>query len=360
MSAAPAGCTAASGSGAQGLPALLFAYGFSLRKRAILRRFLPGRMLRFVRSARAVPPDSYLLLWGSGPTPEGLASDVRCVRVEDGFLRSVGLGAELVTPLSWVIDRRGIHYDASRPSDLEHLLQTTAFDAALMARAARLRERIVDSRLTKYNVGVDSWQRPATQARLILVPGQVESDAAIRLGTPGIRTNLGLLQAIRAANPDAHVLYKPHPDVVAGLRAAGQGEHEAGRWCDSLVGDVPMSDLLAEVDEVHVLTSLTGFEALLRGKRVVCYGQPFYAGWGLTTDAFPPARRSRRLALDELVAGALLLYPTYVAHGGGQVTTPELALDSLLAWRARSSAVAQRPWWRKALRACLSIRGRAR
>lgn len=359
MSAATAACAAPFESAAADLPRLLFAHGFSLRKRAILRRFLPGKTLRFVRSARAVPAASHLLLWGSCPAPAGLAPDVRLVRVEDGFLRSVGLGAELVTPVSWVIDRRGIYYDASRPSDLECILQGTDFDPALLARAARLRQRIVDSRLTKYNVGAEPWQRPATNARLILVPGQVESDAAIRLATPGIRTNLGLLKAVRAANPDACILYKPHPDVVAGLRAVGQDEHEAGRWCDSVVGDVPMSDLLDKVDEVHVLTSLTGFEALLRDKRVVCYGQPFYAGWGLSTDVFPIVRCRRRLSLDELVAGALILYPTYVSHDSGQVTTPEQALDGLLAWRERS-ARSRRAWWRKALRACLSLQGRTR
>ena len=71
-----------------------------------------------------------------------------------------------------------------------------------------------------------------------------------------------------------------------------------------------MGELLAAVDEVHVLTSLAGFEALQRGKRVVTYGQPFYAGWGLTEDIYPVDRRTRRLSLDELVAGALIVYPT--------------------------------------------------
>ena len=45
-----------------------------------------------------------------------------------------------------------------------------------------------------------------------------------------------------------------------------------------------------------------------RGRRVATYGQPFYAGWGLTVDLAPPARRGRLLTLDELVAGVLLLF----------------------------------------------------
>ena len=63
------------------------------------------------------------------------------------------------------------------------------------------------------------------------------------------------------------------------------------------------------------MTSLTGFDALLRGKKVVTYGLPFYAGWGLTQDMIKGAaaldRRTRQLTLDELVAAVLLLYPLY-------------------------------------------------
>ncbi len=56
------------------------------------------------------------------------------------------------------------------------------------------------------------------------------------------------------------------------------------------------------------MTSLTGFEALLRGKAVFTYGLPFYAGWGLTQDRHAHPRRHRRLSIDELVAAALIGY----------------------------------------------------
>jgi capsular polysaccharide export protein len=52
---------------------------------------------------------------------------------------------------------------------------------------------------------------------------------------------------------------------------------------------------------------------LLRRREVTCHGTPFYAGWGLTRDLGPvPDRRGRRLLLDELVAGVLILYPRYL------------------------------------------------
>jgi capsular polysaccharide export protein len=335
------------------LPERAFAYGFSLNKRRILRRFASESVVHAIGRSDRVPPHSTVLLWGSRSVPPAVTADVQVVRVEDGFLRSVGLGAELVSPLSWVMDGRGIHYDATRVSDLEHLLQTTDFDAELLARAARLRQRIASAGITKYNVGRGFWSRPFTPARVILVPGQVEADASLRLGAPAIRTNMGLLQAVREANPRAYLVYKPHPDVVAGIRARGAAEREALRWCNEVEPDAPMGGLLKEVDEVHVLTSLAGFEALLRDKQVVCYGLPFYAGWGLTRDVLSEPRRQRRLSLDELVAGALILYPRYVSRISGDSISAEQALDELLQWREGATAGVR--LWQYAWRALLRL-----
>ena len=339
------------------MPALdraFYALDFSFWKRPYVRQFFHGRRVEFVARSARVPAGATLIVWGMRDAGMALPAGVRVLRIEDGFIRSVGLGADLIRPVSWVIDDLGIYYDATRPSGLERVLAETAFDEMALQRAAALREKLVASGLTKYNVGAGGWQRPAYASRVILVPGQVETDASIAYGAPegvcAVRRNMDLLRAVRQANPEAWVVYKPHPDVLAGLRVKGIDEDAALRWCDEQVIDVPMGELLGLVDEVHVITSLAGFEALLRGKRVTCYGQPFYAGWGLTVDMAPLARRTRRLALDELVAGALIEYPKYVSRTNGKLTTPEQALDELLAWRAQGAAL---PWWRQALRLVL-------
>lgn len=332
------------------------ALGFSRWKRPIVQAFFGGSQVAFVKRADQVPPQATLAVWGRREIALPAAPPRQLVRLEDGFLRSVGLGADLVRPLSWVMDTEGMYYDASAPSGLERLLGQSVFDADLVARAGRLRERIVARGITKYNVGRTSWRRPVGKASVVLVPGQVESDAAIAYGAPGLRTNLALLQAVRSACPQAHVVYKPHPDVVARLRKAGRDEDQATRYCDEIVIDVPMDMLLAGVDEVHVLTSLAGFEALLRGCRVVTHGCPFYAGWGLTDDRQAMPLRQRRLALDELVAGVLVLYPTYVSRSTGRFTSPERALDELLAWKTQGPATL--PAWRRLLRWMLGWRRR--
>lgn len=330
---------------------MIYALDFSYWKRSAVRQCFPNAQVKFISDAWRVPKDALLLAWGSRPVAGNLAPGVKVVRVEDGFLRSVGLGADLIRPVSWVLDYQGIYYDARQPSDLEHLLQYSTFGPALLARAASLRERVVTEGLTKYNVGNTRWQRPAGVGKVILVPGQVESDDSLKYGAPEIRSNIELLKAVRHAEPSAYIVYKTHPDVVARLRAGGVAEESAGRWCDELLSDAAMSNLLAEVDEVHVLTSLAGFEALLRGKGVTCYGQPFYSGWGLTADRIPNSRRTRRLCLDELVAGALILYPVYLSRRGGALISPEQALDELVAWRDRDGG--RVPWWRELYRMAL-------
>lgn len=50
----------------------------------------------------------------------------------------------------------------------------------------------------------------------------------------------------------------------------------------------------------------------MRGKKVYTYGLPFYAGWGLTTDARSISRRSVKRTLEELIAATLILYPRYI------------------------------------------------
>lgn len=254
---------------------------------------------------------------------------VPLIRVEDGFVRSVGLGSDFLPPASLVFDSRGMYYDPRAESDLEVLLREGEFTPALIDRAGRLTARLVDRGVTKYNLADRGPPIAAPSGvRRILVPGQVEDDLSIVHGAARVRRNLDLLAAVRSANRDAFILYKPHPDVVAGHRRGVVPEAEARRFADAIVAGRSTAALLAQVDEVHTMTSLAGFEALLRGRRVVVYGRPFYSGWGLTVDRLP-FDRGRRLTLEELVAGVLILYPRYLDPLTGLPCGPEVVIDRL-------------------------------
>ncbi|WP_420140826.1 beta-3-deoxy-D-manno-oct-2-ulosonic acid transferase [Sphingomonas sp.] len=293
-------------------------------------------------TALARAGDGLIAVWPSR-APEGLveAAGERLVRVEDGFIRSIGLGADLHPPLSVVVDRRGIYYNPGSPSDLETILETHDFAPALLARAQALADVIVARGISKYASAGPVAPAPPRDRRTVLVPGQVEDDMSVRLGGAGITSNLDLLARVRAAEPDAHILFKPHPDVDAGHRLGRVPDAALLAHADAVVRGEAMPALLARVDAVHVLTSLTGFEALLRGVEVTTHGHPFFAGWGLTRDlAGPLPRRTRRLSLPALVAGTLILYPRYIDPVSGLWCPPEILLRRFAdGWRPRQTAL---------------------
>jgi capsular polysaccharide export protein len=276
-----------------------------------------------------------LLIW-AGKEPAILPPDLPVFRVEDGFLRSRGLGAELVPPLSLCTDDLGIYYDPSRPSRLEALIQT-ALPAAARARAERLQAQLIAARLSKYNLSAVALPDLPPGQR-ILIPGQVEDDASIRLGAGAVNTNLGLLQAARAAHPEAVLIYKPHPDVEAGLRPGAIAPERLAGLADVVADRADPIHLIDVCDQVITMTSLLGFEALLRGKPVTCLGAPFYAGWGLTTDLGPVPPRRRYAAdghalprpdLAALVHAALIAYPRYFDPVSRRPCPPEVVVDCL-------------------------------
>ncbi len=301
------------------------AYGMRLWKRPFLQRFF-GRhgSLRFARDGTS-PGRRRAMVWAS----RAEAAPPGALRVEDGFLRSRGLGADLVPPLSLVCDDLGIYYDPGRESRLERLITARArMRPDQHRRAEALIARLKTEGLSKYNLGRPPCELPA--GHRILVPGQVEDDASIRLGAGEIRTNLALLECTRAENPHAVILYKPHPDVEAGLRPGHVPAEALSRLADLTLTGIDPAALLGEIDEVWTMTSLMGFEALLRGIPVTTTGAPFYAGWGLTRDlGRVPARRAARPDLAGLVHAALIDYPRYHDPLACRSCPVEVAVDRL-------------------------------
>ena len=311
------------------------AVGMRLWKRRPLQKaFGTQRRLRFEdrpdrAMALAAAEDRRLMVWAGKEGPE-LAGAPDLLRVEDGFLRSRGLGAALIPPLSLVTDPLGIYYDPTRASRLEKLVERAAdLPRARLRRAERLVTDLTRARLSKYNLSArDLPDLPA--GHRILVPGQVEDDASIRLGCGEVRTNGALLEAARAANPNAVILYKPHPDVEAGLRTGALPAAETAA-ADLVLARADPIRLIEAVDEVWTMTSLLGFEALLRGVPVTCLGAPFYAGWGLTRDLGPvPARRQARPSVTALAHAALIAYPRYHDPVTGGPCPPEAVAHRLI------------------------------
>ena len=265
-----------------------------------------------------IKPSDSLYFWGKKIDNDimewCLSIGVSIFIIEDGLIRSIGLGSALSRPLSLAMDSRGIYFDPTGPSDLEWLLENHVFDEAELEQAEKLLTMITDLKLSKYNhqlemPDIQFCARPGQT--IILVPGQVDDDMSVKFGGFGL-TNMRLLEEVRDANPDAYIVYKPHPDVLSKNRVGDVDDSIPLQWADQVIKKAGIDSVLAQVDEVHTITSQVGFDGLLRQKRVYTYGLPFYAGWGLTVDQRQSERRTRKRTLNELVAASLLLYPIYM------------------------------------------------
>ena len=237
-------------------------------------------------------------------------------RIEDGFVRSSALGASHATPYSLVIDKSGFYYNSYQSSDIEKLLNNYDFklNPVLMEQAEKALQTILDLKVSKYNpVSLVKNTTIKTKKR-IAVLGQVDNDASIRLGNPDNWSSEELIKLARHEHPEADIVYRPHPEIFTGYQKSKFRRKKVEYIAEISSPEESIIDFIENVDHVYTITSLTGLEALLRGKTVTVVGVPFYAGWGLTDDRAKIDRRQRSLSLLQLFTGIYLLYPKYLAN----------------------------------------------
>ncbi len=341
--------------------------GLSLWKRAFMRQFcrhLASNIVHSRKLPKSVTADEAIVVWGNQYNDTSnirvidLSSNVtldtgkspNVLRIEDGFIRSSGLGSDLRRPSSVVIDSGGLYFNAQKPNDLRDLLNNKPLTEHDQSRGEKLCRLLVDADINKYNLHhTKAYQPIVTNRARLLVIGQVDGDASTVTGSAVIESNEALLWAVREANPGAWIIYKPHPDVVAQNREGKISDTCFQQCVDEEVLHATLSELYPHIRELHTITSLTGFEALIRNVKVVTWGQPFYAGWGLTTDMYPAQDRNRFLTLAQLVKIALVDYPIYIDWETGLYATPETMIEKFRSQKADMSKVQSRyqRWWLK-------------
>ncbi len=330
----------------------LFMLGFTLWKRHFIKPFFKAKdnEIIFLNSIKSLvryklKEDDKFFIWGKKYN-ENTLKNLLLVKakeqnltnftpkvslVEDGFIRSISLGSDLTRPFSLIVDDKGLYIDPNKPSKLEELLQNEIFDENMLNRAKNIIKILLENRFSKYN-GLKHENlkiNAKTGQKIILIPAQVEDDASMILGGFGLST-LDLLKEVRSKNQDAYIIFKPHPDVLSGNRVGLKDETLILEFCDEIVKDCSIDSAIKIADEIHTITSTSGFDALLRAKKVFTYGMPFYAGWGLTKDKYRCERRTRKLSLEELVAGALIAYPRYINPKTKTLCEIEVCLDIML------------------------------
>ncbi|MFM7443627.1 MAG: capsular polysaccharide biosynthesis protein, partial [Tabrizicola sp.] len=297
-----------------GVPRRLYHQNLSILRNARLHRVLQlaGHELRF-----GLPgPGDGVLVWGRSPTAwrgETLAArrGVPLVRVEDAFLRSVLPGRAGGGPaIGFLFDPVGVHFDSSRPSRMEEILSSgDLYNSNILNEVKWLTCCILESGLSKYNNHDPGL--PTPDPGYVLVVDQSAGDASIRYSGASAQTFRAMLAAALADHPDQRIVIRAHPETALGLRSGHYTLSDAGGRVTLLTTPVAPHRLLADAAQVYTVSSQLGFEAILHGHRPRVFGQPLYAGWDLTHDQAPIPRRTRRLTVDELFAGAMLLAPVW-------------------------------------------------
>ncbi|MCS0790782.1 hypothetical protein NX021_21880 [Cytobacillus firmus] len=326
---------------------IAFMFGISEWKHSYIKAYLSKYEVIFIKDNENINyiineaekfKNKVFMVWGYKDRPRvrkyAQKNRIPYYRIEDGFIRSVELGASKSTPISLCIDSKALYYDATKSSDLEDLLNEYDFnsDKDLMARAVNCMEMLRELNISKYNnvdlKNIDLVYGKKLKKR-ILVIGQVEDDESIKRGCSKPMTNNDLVWLAKMENPDAEIIYKPHPDVLFGKRAMQSNPNDVRHIAKVITEPLSLTDAFETIDHVYTITSLSGFEALLRGIKVTTLGAPFYSGWGLTDDRQTTGRRNRKLSVEEIFAAAYILYPRYMHPITKEFITIEEAIKTI-------------------------------
>ncbi|MEO5613406.1 MAG: capsular polysaccharide biosynthesis protein, partial [Cypionkella sp.] len=278
-------------------------------------------------------PEDGVVVWGRSPYArrgEAVAAryNVPLIRIEDAFLRSIRPGRLGDVPLGLLIDGLGVHFDSATPSMLETILAKHPLDDSnLLTRAKDGIARIRTLDLSKYNL--HRSDTPLPPPGYVLVVDQTAGDASIRHSGANATRFAEMLATAQSEHPNARIVIKAHPETQLGLR---RGHFTAADQTDRirlLTTAVSPWALLEGAIAVYSVSSQLGFEAVLAGHRPRIFGQPFYAGWGLTSDAFPLDRRRRSLTKTQLFAAAMILAPTWADPCRNRLCSFEEAVDQL-------------------------------
>lgn len=264
---------------------------------------------------------------------------------EMGFLASTTSWSEALVSrdplqacLGYIFDDRAQYYMSDYETRLDEKLNSDfELSAEQRARAERIMQRIVSARISKYNF--QPFFRPDVSldyARRVLVVDQNFSDASTFYGRASETEFRAMLKAAIDENPDAEILVKTHPDLnwVKGGQRHGYFDHMISQGRVRIVRDnVNPFELFDLVDKVYAATSGMGLEALLAGKQVVCFGAPFYAGWGLTDDRVDVPHRHRQRDLAEVFYAFYIWYTIYHLPEGEVPAEIEDVLDFIEAHR---------------------------
>lgn len=277
------------------------------------------------------------------------------IALEDGFIRSIGLSHRSKSEqiISIVMDRIGIYYDATMPSELEKFIETSKFwmNSQIESRAKKLINLIVNEKIVKYNLIKDEYKeserhKNKVSGRLsekninhnqVLVVDQTCGDAAVTFGNAAKRDFEKMLDEAVSKFGVLNVTVKVHPDTFCGkARGYFSVDKLKKKGVKILYTTQSSMEIFENFKNVYVVTSGMGFEALMFGCNVTCYGEPFYSGWGLTDDKKSSSYYRRiekigsKISIETLVAAVFFKYSIFINPKTRDLITPEEAINYIV------------------------------
>ncbi|MBF7044466.1 capsular polysaccharide export protein, LipB/KpsS family, partial [Campylobacter volucris] len=237
--------------------------------------------------------------------------------IEDGFIRSLGIGLTKEEALSITLSGDTAYYDCKKISNFEKCLNSNEiFSDKNISDAKKAISFITNNFISKYNDAKFLYQTIGKHNSKVLVIDQRFGDASVEYGGASKEDFDIMLNDAVNDNPKSDIIIKRHPDAVK----ANKGSYFSDDYIENYQNkdrlilidyDVHPHELIMMCDKIYVVTSGLGFEALMYNKEVLCYGIPYYSGWGITIDKKKLSRRSKKRNLYEIFYVAYIKYSRY-------------------------------------------------
>lgn len=260
---------------------------------------------------------------------------------EYGLISGIATPSKTPFKFSLMLDDIGIYFDTTKPSRTLRLLEEDSHlnGSDTCERVRAFIDYVFEHNIVKYNSAPYLELDASQDKHKILVIDQTKEDLAIMLGGCDRYSFKDMLEHA-LAQEKCEIYLKLHPETVEGSKEANfkldalnaySNLHIIRQNCNNM-------HLVKQMDEIYVMTSGAGLEGLMAGKKVRCFGQPFYSGWGITEDMHPISR-CRTRSLEEIVESVFFRQTLWFDPKTHAECSPEQALQRLVEIRGKPATL---------------------
>lgn len=249
--------------------------------------------------------------------------------LEAGFVSSYLTLNEKESPISFHVDTvGGIYLDSHRHNEvLDYLNGERELTIEETRKVEEFINIITSHGISKYNNFVDDDCFDIEEGS-VLVVDQTLNDYSIVSADANSSTFDEMIRTAISENPTRKIYIKCHPEVIIGARKGNIDiyKYSSRKNVAILTKNINPKILFSRFSDVYVVSSTLGFEALLYGRRVHCFGAAFYAGWGITVDYCKCANRLRKRNLFDLAYAIYIRTSYWMSVNKNEKSEPVSAL----------------------------------